>query len=164
MLLGNHEDWISQATDEQPEFDGCPGMEFGALTGLNAIEGLEILPVGDRILLGDKCVIVHGHDLPKTPETVMRKYPDQFTVHGHDHKVYKLHRTVYDAAGEPGIRGVASVGMLAGRKATEDYAPDPDMQLGFAVIEFYGKRSNGLPFFRVDEHVIVEDGGQCVVI
>jgi hypothetical protein len=162
-LPGNHEAWMMQAIDDVPALSGLAGASFGALTGLDNIEGVEVLEVGDRILLGDKVVIQHGHDLPKTAEGVLRKFPDQFTVYGHYHRAYQVFRTVYDAAGEPGVRGVTCVGMMASNEAVEDYAPFPDMQLAFAIIEFHGRKSNGAPFFRVDLHTIQEEGGQYVV-
>lgn len=163
-LPGNHEDWIQQCLDKLPAFHGLPGVEFGALTGFNSVSGLEILKYKDRILLGDKLVVVHGKELPNAIDAAIRKYPDQFTVRGHDHRVYKVYNTVYDAAGDPGIRGLCSVGMLADRRAYSDYADDPNFQLGFAVLSFFGRRRSGQPFFSVEEHVIVEDGKQCVVI
>lgn len=163
LLLGNHEKWALDAISKAlPELHGCPGVEFASLTGLNAVDGLEVLDYGSRILLGDKCVIVHGKELPTKAEDVLRKFPDQFTVRGHDHKVYKVHRTVYGPDGTPAVRGVCSVGMLAAREAYQDYAPYGDFQLGFAVIEFFDVA--GKQLFRVDEHVIVKQGRRYVVV
>lgn len=164
FLKGNHEDWIQQCFDALPALDGCPGLDFGALTGLGSIDNLEILEYKTRILLGDKLVVVHGKELPNGIDATLRKHPDQFTVRGHDHRVYNVYNTVWDAAGEPGIRGLCSVGMLAAREAYQDYADYPNFQLGFGVLKFFGRRRCGSPFFRVEEHVIVEDGGKCVVI
>lgn len=163
MILANHEKWIYDALDDLPALEGCPGLQFGALTGLDDIEGLEILDVGTRVLLGDKVVITHGHGLPRTAAGTLRKYPDQMTVRGHDHHVYKLYTTVRAPDGAPQVRGVTGVGFLGGPDSYEDYCEDPDMQLGFAVIEFFGRRENGQPFFRIDDHVIVEDGDRCIV-
>lgn len=164
MILGNHEKWALDAVSKAlPELDGCPGIEFGALTGLDAIDGLEILPYESRVLLGDKCVVLHGKECPNDPQATLRKFPDQFTVRGHDHKVYKIHRTVYGPDGEPAIRGVCSVGMLAARAAYSDYARYGDFQLGFAVIEFFSGGAGKL-LFRVDEHVIVKVGRRYVVV
>lgn len=162
-LLGNHEQWVLDSLDTLPALEGLPGTAFGALTGLDQIEGLEILDVGDRILFNDNVVAMHGQELPKSPESVLRKFPYQFTIHGHDHRVYQIYRTHYDANGEPGTVGVASVGHLASNDAIDDYAPYADMQLGFGTIEFHGKRNNGHPFFSINPKVIVENGGRCVV-
>lgn len=163
MILGNHEKWLYDALDDLPALEGCPGLEFGALTGLADIEGLEILDVGSKVLLGDKTVVTHGQGLPKTAAGTLRKYSDQFTVRGHDHSVYAQYTTIWAPTGEPQVRGVTGVGFLGGPDSYEDYCEDPDMQLGFGVIEFFGRRANGFPFFRCDHHLIVEDGVRCVV-
>lgn len=158
MNLGNHEYWCTQFVDANPALEGCPGVEFGALTGLNDVEGLEILDYDSRILLGDKVVVCHGHGLgARTLGGIVTKYPDQFSLIGHYHSIQYLSRTVYGPDGEPQIRGAATCGMLASYEAVEDYAPDPNMQQGFAVVEFFGDRGNGQPFFRVDQHIIVKD-------
>lgn len=165
MVLGNHDYWAANFVEENPALEGCPGVEFGALTGLSSIEGLEILGHGDKVLLGDKVVVCHGDTLgAKSPSSIVAKYPDQVTVLGHYHRVWQLLRTVYGPEGDPSYRGAYCVGMLAGEEAIEDYAPDGDMQLGFGVIEFFGpKRRNGQPHFRVDLHTIVKGPSGYVV-
>jgi hypothetical protein len=164
MLLGNHEYWAASFVNDNPALEGCPGTEFARLTGLDQIEGLEVLDHDSRVLLGRNCVVAHGHDLgARTPDSIVNRYPDQFTILGHWHKVWSRYRTVYAPDGTPAMRGAACVGMMASPEAHADYAPDGDMQLGFAVVEFKGRRSNGAPFFRVDLHTIQQDGGKYVV-
>ena len=165
MILGNHDLWASSFVNDNPALDGCPGVAFGSLTGLSDIDGLEILGHGDKVLLGDKVVVCHGDTLgAKTPASIVAKYPDQTTVLGHYHRVWSQLRTVYGPDGEAGYRGAHCVGMLASSRATEDYAPDGDMQLGFGVVEFFGPlRTNGQPHFRVDLHTIVKAGHDYVV-
>lgn len=158
MNLGNHEYWCTHFVNDSPALEGCPGVEFGALTGLGDIPGLEILDYDTRIVLGDKVVVCHGHGLgAKTLSGVVAKYPDQFTVHGHVHKMAMVTRTVYGPDRIPAVRGAATCGMLMSYEGAEEYAPDPDMQQGFNVVEFFGNRGNGQPFFRVDQHLVVKD-------
>ncbi len=160
MIEGNHEGWIREAFDTMPALDGLPGLELGALTGLDDIDGLQIFPEKTKIVLSNKVVVAHGHDLgAKTAKTIMARYPNQYTILGHYHSVYSDSRTVYGPDGRPSYRGVACVGMLADLAQIE-YADDPDMQLGFGTLEFFGDRGGGRPFFKVSTHYIVrgEDG------
>lgn len=157
FLLGNHEGWIAEFFEQHLALEGLPGLEFGALTGLDDIDDLHVYPEKTKIVLSDKVVVCHGHDLgAKTAKTVMARYPNQYTVYGHYHSIYTDSRTVYGADGEPSYRGCACVGMLAD-PLQFDYADDPDMQLGFATLEFFGDRGNGKPFFKVTPHYIVKD-------
>lgn len=159
LKMGNHDAWIQRFIDETPALEGAPGLEFAKLTGLDAIEGLEVLGEETKILVGDKVVIAHGHKLgAKTAKGIVDKYPDQVTICGHYHRLWSLLRTVYSPEGSPGYRGAYCVGFLGSEECIEDYAPDGDMQLGFGVLEFFGDRGGGSPFFRVSLHCIVFDG------
>jgi len=51
--------------------------------------------------------------------------------------------------------------MLASYAAVEEYAADPDMQQGFAIIEISGPKSK--PVFSVRNHVVVQSGGNYYV-
>jgi len=61
LNLGNHEYWCTRFVNDTPGLEGCPGVEFAALTGLGDIDGLEILDYDTKIVINDKCVITHGH-------------------------------------------------------------------------------------------------------
>lgn len=153
LIPGNHENRLKRITDDNPGLEGLPGVTFGVLTGLNDIEGLDILDHGSRVLLGDKCVVAHGDKLTgwKTARAIANNYPDQVTVYGHTHQISSFLRTVYDAEGNPAVRGAYNVGHLS---AIPEYVSDPSWQLGFAEIEFHGDRGGGRPFFSVHQHMI----------
>ena len=163
MILGNHEKRLEAVLDENPSLHGCPGVEFGAMTGLDDIEGLEILDWNSQVWLGDKCCIRHGDapGFPKTCSAVCKKYPDQVTLFGHTHRLGAEFVTVYGDDGLPQVRGAYNVGHLS---LLPEYYDDPDWHLGFAEIEFFGDRGNGQPFFRVGLHHIFRDSkGNCHV-
>lgn len=159
-VLGNHEYWIQDIVDDEPGLAGAPGMEWGALTGLGDIDGLEILPYQTWVDLGDNVSAHHGKGLPSSIKQVTLKYPDQFTVYGHYHSVELRYRTVYTKDG-PVYRGAMQVGCMQG---DPDYTVDPDWQWGFGVIEFFGDKGDGDPLFKPTPYVVVKNKkGEYVV-
>lgn len=163
MILGNHEKRLEAVLDDNPTLCGCPGIEFGAMTGLSDIEGLEILDWNTQVWIGDKVCIRHGDapGFPKTCQAVVKKYPDQVTIFGHTHRIASAFSTVYGPNGDGQVRGAYNVGHLS---LLPEYYDDPDWQLGFMEIEFFGDRGNGEPFFRCIQHHIFRDSkGNCHV-
>ena len=156
VIPGNHEDWLDDLIMSSPGLSGAPGMDWPKLTGLDDIEGVQWLPYGTKVLLGDLVVVCHGdpRDFPKKCHLVVNKYPDQFTIFGHTHQAASFYRTVYDSKGRPQTRGAMNVGTLSQQA---EYTDDPNHQLAFATVEFFGDRGNGAPFFRALLHHIVRD-------
>lgn len=151
--LGNHELWTRRFVDQNPGLEGCPGVEFGALTGLGDIDGLEILDFDTKIILNNKVVMTHGHGTRgKTASAIANNYPDQVSIVGHHHRTQSHFRTVWTPTG-PAYRAAHMVGMLCSDECVEDYSPDADMQRGFATVEFKGPMSK--PVFSVRNHVLV---------
>ncbi len=165
MIIGNHEHRLVKLFDDHPALHGSPGIDFGTLTGLGGVPGLEILDHGARVMLGSKVMIAHGDTdrFPKTPHLVARKYPDHVVLYGHTHQVSSHMTTVYDTRGEAQIRGAFNVGHLCD-VAAQDYTDEPGWQPGFATVEFFGDRGGGEPMFRVSQHLVLRDGaGRAVV-
>lgn len=163
VIPGNHEDWLQDLIDCNPGLCGAPGMDFPTLTGLTDIDGLDFVPYGTWVRLGDLVSVCHGDpkDFPKKPNLVVNKYPEQFTLFGHTHRAAVTYKTVYSSNGEPGTVGAMNVGHLG---LIPEYTSDPDWQQAFAVVEFFGDRGNGKPFFRANLHHIVRDRkGTCHV-
>ncbi len=159
-VLGNHEAWIQDIINSQPGLAGAPGMAWGTLTGLSSIENLDILPYKTWIDLGSHVSLHHGKGLPSSIKQVTMKYPDQFTVYGHYHSVELRYRTVHSRAGQT-YRGAMQVGCM---QAEPDFTQDPDWQLGFGVIEFFGDNGEGEPLFKPHAYVVVKTkGGDYVV-
>lgn len=156
---GNHEDWVTDLVDGQPGLSGAPGMDWPNLTGLGDIEGMDFVPYGTWVVLGRKCVVLHGDGLPGKPHLMARKFPDQVTVYGHTHALGSHYTTVYDPDGGAGVRGAINVGHMS-RTDGHEYTVKPDWQTGFAVVEFFGER----PYFRVQTHQVLKDRqGRCNV-
>lgn len=165
MILGNHEKRLLDTLDQHPELHGAAGVEFGAITGLSSVPGLEILDHGARVCLGDKVVVCHGDTdrFPRAAHLVARKYPDHVTLWGHTHQIASHLMTTYDTGGEPQVRGAYNVGHLCD-VAQQEYTDEPSWQAGFAVVEFFGDRGGGRPFFRVTQHLVVRGAdGKAVV-
>lgn len=158
IVPGNHEDWLDELLMNNPGLAGAPGMRWQHLTGLDDIDGLTWLDYGTKVILGDNVVVCHGdpRDFPKKPHLVVNKYPDQFTIFGHTHQAASFYRTVYDAHGKPQTRGAMNVGCLT---LAAEYTDDPNHQLAFGTVEFFGDRRGGdrHPFFRAQLHHIVRD-------
>lgn len=165
MILGNHEDRLNELLDGHPELHGASGASFGALTGLDTVPGLEILGHGDWVCLGDAVAICHGDAdrFPRKAAAVAAKYPDQVTLWGHTHHAEAYYLTVYGVDGRPHVRGAVNVGHLS-LVEEQEYTADPNWQQGFAVVEFFGDRGDGRPFFRVEQHMVLRDrAGRAVV-
>lgn len=152
--LGNHEDWVEQLVDANPGLANAPGLEFANLFGLNDIEGLTILPFNTWLVYGDKVQVHHGKGLPAKPAAVAAKYPDAFTLYGHTHQAGVAYRTVYNMDGNPQVRGAMNVGFLG---AIPEYTSDPDWQWSFGLVEFFGDKGDGNPFFRANLHHVFRD-------
>ena len=168
-VLGNHEGRLARLFDEHPALDGC-AISFGEITGLNGIDGLEILDPWSRVFLGDSVMIVHGDEpyFPKRAHLVASKYPDVVTLYGHTHRAESYYTTSYGPDGRPRIRAAFNVGHMCD-VAQQDYVSDPNWQTGFAVVEFFGERGGEgqgapRPFFRVQQHLVFRDSeGRAVV-
>jgi hypothetical protein len=168
MILGNHEARVRRLIMEyMPDLEGLPGAEFGKLTGLDDIEGLEILGHGDRILLGKKTIVEHGDKMRggktgnKSPEAVLRDYPDQVTIYGHTHKASTRYVTVWGPDG-PAVRGAINVGTFQREEEAEDFAPDANWQVAF--VEWQALERD---LFSAKLHLVLPDakakGGWVVV-
>jgi predicted phosphodiesterase len=161
-LQGNHEDWVADIIQQHPGLEGAPGMEFQTLTGLGEIPGIEWVPYGSWIQLGEHVHICHGDHpgFPKAISGVARKYPNQCTIYGHTHKSDYETWTIYD-------RGVAKTmwAMNVGHMGqVPEYVQDPDWQRAFGVVEFFGDRGDGQPLFRGSlHHVIYDKNGEAHV-
>lgn len=160
---GNHEDWLADLLMNNPGLQGTPGTKWETLTGLDDIDGITWLPYGTWVALGDLVAVCHGDpsDFPKKPHLVTNKYPDQFTIFGHTHRAATHYRTIYDSSGSPATRGAMNVGTLS---QVAEYTSDPDHQQAFGVVEFFGNRGNGKPFFRADlRHIVKSKDGRAYV-
>lgn len=162
-IPGNHEDWLDDLLMDNPGLQGAPGTKWEVLTGLSDIEGITWLPYGTQVNLGDLVAVCHGDptSFPKKPHLVANKYPRQFTAFGHTHRAATHYRTVYDTDGEPSTLGAMNVGTLS---QVAEYDRDPDHQQAFGVVEFFGDRGNGKPFFRADlRHIVKDKRGRAFV-
>lgn len=151
-ILGNHEARIQKFLDDHHTLEGLPGVQFGALTGLDKV-GFDIVDHGGRVLLGNKLLIAHGDVLTgwRSPQMVSRNYPDQVTVYGHTHHISSHLRTWYGPDDQPNVRGAYNIGHMSLRP---EYYYDCDWQLGFAEIEFLEpKRQGGDPYFSVHQRI-----------
>lgn len=164
-IEGNHEDWVTDLVDAQPGLSGAPGMVFPKLVGLDDIDGIEWLPQGAWVQLGDLVAICHGdaHRFPRRLAAIRNRYPFQFTAYGHTHQSGMTFWTVVDADGKESTYGAMNVGHLS---LPPEYlgGEDPDWQRGFGVIEFFGDRGDGRPFYRPSLHHVVrgKDGRVAV--
>lgn len=83
FFLGNHEDWLEQWLDENPEFEGIVSFD----NNLNLTKrGWEIVQQGDHKLIG-KAYLVHG-DAVGSSMNVAKKLVDSFcatAIMGHVH-------------------------------------------------------------------------------
>lgn len=145
-VAGNHSKWLTAVIDNNPGLSGAPGMLLPNLLGFQDIRGVEWLPHGTWVTLGDKVGVIHGDRLPSTPASVANKFPEQLTYYGHTHRLAAHFRTTYDIGGNPSTRGAVNVGHLS---RVPEYVSEPDWQTGFGAVEFFGDRGNGQPFFRV---------------
>lgn len=155
MILGNHEARAQRFLDDHHTLDGLPGVEFGALTGIDKLP-VELVDHGGRLLLGNRLVVCHGDRLTgwKSVTAVARNYPDQVTVYGHTHHIASHLRTIYGPDDKPRVLGAYNIGHLSMRP---EYYADPDWQLGFAEIEFLPGplRHGGQPFFSVHQRQVL---------
>jgi predicted phosphodiesterase len=164
-IEGNHEDWVTDLVDAQPGLAGAPGMAFPALVGLNDVKGIEWMPQGTWVQLGDLVAVCHGDakGFPGVLASVRRKYPRQFTVYGHTHRSGISFWTTYDFEGSEATYGAMNVGHLS---MTPEYlgGEDPDWQRAFGVVEFFGDRGDGRPFYRPTLHHVVRGKNGRVAI
>ena len=82
-FLGNHEDWIEQWLDENPEFEGL--VSFDKCAGLSK-NGWQIIPQGEHRCVG-KAYLIHG-DQVGSSQNVAKKLVEAFcatAVMGHVH-------------------------------------------------------------------------------
>jgi hypothetical protein len=156
LIQGNHEDRVNEWLDQSPAVLDLPGASFASLTGLDTVPGLDVLDWNAQVWLGGKVCVRHGDapGFPRKPHLVAAKYPDQFTIYGHFHQLRGHITTTYDEHGNPVHRGAQCCGHLS---LPPDYYDDPDWQLGFVTVEFFGDRGTGEPLFRVRPHLIVRD-------
>lgn len=83
FFLGNHEDWLEQWLDKNPEFEGI--VSFDKTLGLSK-RGWEVVPQGDHRRLG-KAYLVHGDQVGSSMH-VAKKLVDSFcatAIMGHVH-------------------------------------------------------------------------------
>lgn len=83
FFLGNHEDWLEQWLDENPEFEGIVSFD----NNLNLTKrGWEVIPQGDHRIIG-KAYLVHG-DSVGSGMYAAKKLVDSFcatAIMGHVH-------------------------------------------------------------------------------
>lgn len=138
---GNHEErWYDFARDNQA-YRGTPWHhEWKRHLGKYVKTWL---PRGFRLVVG-RATLEHGHLLtgfrrgvPADPiATVLKHYPAQNTIHGHDHRVYFQVKTTWKN-GEAQYHGTGSVGHLESIDSIEEYAPDAKMQQGGALVRWF---------------------------
>lgn len=83
FFLGNHEDWLEQWLDENPEFEGI--ISFDKSLGLTK-RGWQVVPQGDHRQIG-KAYLLHG-DAVGSGVNVAKKLVDSFcatAIMGHVH-------------------------------------------------------------------------------
>lgn len=83
FFLGNHEDWLEQWLDENPEFEGM--VSFDKILNLTA-RGWEVVPQGEHRRIG-KAYLVHGDGVGSGMH-VAKKLVDSFcatAIMGHVH-------------------------------------------------------------------------------
>lgn len=163
-ILGNHERWAEDLVDNNPGLSGAPGMEFQRLVGLDDIPNIEWLSVGSWLRLGDLVAVTHGNakGFPRRLLGVRNKYPNQFTIFGHTHQAGTAYWTTYGPDGEESTYGAMNVGHMSGHPEYLE-GEDPDWQRAFAIVEFFGDRGGGRPFFRVTLHHVIHRNGKVVV-
>jgi hypothetical protein len=140
-------------------------MAFPKLVGLDDVGGVEWLPQGSWVMLGDLVGCCHGDakGFPGVLSSVRRKYPRQFTVYGHTHRSGLAFWTTYDFEGNEATYGAMNVGHMS---LAPEYlgGEDPDWQRAFGVVEFFGDRGDGRPFYRPSLHHVVRGKGGKVAI
>lgn len=165
MILGNHEHRVARSIrDDVPGLLGLPGTDFGALTGLKDIPGLEILGHGDRVVLGRNVVVEHGDAMRggkngrKSTSAVLRDYPEQVTIYGHTHAAACEYKTIWGPDG-PSVRAAVNVGHFQRMDGLAEFAPDPNWQHAFAVVRFL---EDGM--FSVKLYLVLKSGKKWVVV
>ncbi len=135
-IEGNHECRLRRLSELIPALDG---VGFVDLLNLRRYEHMECMG-DDTVVRVGPVNIEHGHHLRGSCSThpgpaVLRNYPDQLTVFGHNHRLSMGWRT------KPKYKhgkyyAAASVGHLSDTHA-QFYASRPDWQQGFGVIDLW---------------------------
>lgn len=157
LIPGNHEERLEAIQDLNPGLDGTLSIKrvFDIPDEIRVLEPRSKLRAGSL-------VIEHGHQIPGSlskygASRALARFPDQTTLFGHTHRIMSARHTTYDIHGEPRTRMAASVGHLSNWRAHAHYAPAPNWQQGFALIEF-GESAQGEVRFKVHLVEIHSDG------
>jgi hypothetical protein len=158
MLPGNHEDRLLAVTDLNPALEGALTIK----RIFDIPDEITVLPHFSRIRAGS-LVIEHGHKLPGSlsqygPKRVLTRFPDQTTVYGHTHRIAEWSHTTYDRDEKPRTRKAITIGHLSDWRSHGSYAPRPNWQQGFLLIEFWTSSGGDLRYtlYPVEIH-----NGEC---
>lgn len=135
-LEGNHECRLRRLSELIPALDGVGYVE---LLKLDAHKHLECLGDDTVVRIGP-VNIEHGHHLRGScsthpAATVLRNYPDQLTVFGHNHRLGHAWRTKPKYT-HGKYYSATCVGHLSDT-ASQFYASRPDWQQGFGLIDLW---------------------------